>query len=72
MNNPLSKLRTHLTDMSTEELHHQIADIRGDRKITKAPPKTVRKKAERKSNAISLLDSLSPEEQATMLAEFGG
>jgi|TARA_Y100000310_G_scaffold263133_1_gene273160 hypothetical protein len=72
MSNPLTKLRTHLTDMSTEDLLQQIADIRGDRKITKAPPKTVRKRAKRKSNAVNLLDSLSAEERAAMLAEFGG
>lgn len=69
----LAKLRTDLLSLSHEQLLEKIREIRDDRKITKSGvPKTVEKKSKAKKAITGLLDALSPEDKAALLASLEG
>lgn len=72
----LEHLKISLLDMSPEELRARIRAIREDRRLRKEPAK-VRKERVRnadgaRTNILSVLKDMSPEEQEAFLKELEG
>lgn len=63
-----------LSDLSYEELMNKVRQIRNGRIIPEKKKRVVKKSTERvrKSRASSLIDSLSPEQKAKLLAQLKG
>ena len=73
MSRKLADLKKHFLAMSEDELLEKVTEIREDRKISKhAPPKSVKKKQDKKKKVLDLFEALTPEEKAKMIAELGG
>ena len=67
----LLTLQPDLLSLSEEELLAKIRDIRDDRKITKAPPKTVRKKATNEIEARKALQGMDSKTLQALMEKLG-
>ena len=66
----LMELQKDLLDLDINEQLEKIKRIREDRRLTKAPPKIIRKKQSNEDKFKKELAKLSPAEQKTFLMEL--
>lgn len=67
----LEDLKKPLADSTIDEIRERVRQIRDDRIVSKAPPKSIRRAARVSKTASSLIEGLSKEEINKLLAEIG-